>query len=190
MAKFTLAGHPLHVIFNDFPLGLFPTSFVADSIYLVTRKKKYAEIGNFTLQVGLLGAMAAGVTGFGDYKSIPGSSKHVKSQADTHMLFGLSVVALGALAALSRKRKTPPFSGLSYILSGLMNLAMGAAGWYGGSLVYEYGVRVKGASPTTKDREFKLPKDQRLKERLKSIGEKISLGHYDVSKVSSNSRSL
>jgi hypothetical protein len=48
------------------------------------------------------------------------------------------------------------------------------SGWFGGRLVYEHGMRVKGVSPVQQERELKLPSDEKIEHAMAGAEKYVS----------------
>lgn len=159
MPKITLAGHPLHVILNDLPLGLLPFSLAMDVMHAVTGKRAYAESACHSLLAGYAGAWAAGAAGVADYLELP-SGSHSKGIANLHA--GLNLCLLGLTTVNLAVRRREHAGPLPLLLSSVGTAVLFTSAWYGGHLVFEHGVRVKGRSPVANAPEAKLPGDEKI----------------------------
>lgn len=173
MRKMTLAGHPLHPQLIGIPAGLLPFSFAMDTLYLVTDKKSYADAAYYSMVGGTAGALAAGAAGAMDYLTIkPGG--HTKKIANTHALMNIAITGLYALNIALRKRRNRRPSGWEIALSGLCTAGLVVSQWYGGHLVYEHGMRVRGRSELADVPEAKLPGDSRLARALERLDQPMT----------------
>jgi len=59
-------------------------------------------------------------------------------------------------------------------LSLIGNTALIASAWYGGHMVYEYGMRVKGVSPVEGAPEIRPPFDDQVAQAFKTLEEKVT----------------
>ena len=151
-SKAVLLGHPVHPMLIPFPIALWIFSFVSDVIHMTgLGGMVWKDIALYTMIGGLLGALAAAIPGYIDYRSI--ADPAVKRVGFWHMVTNLSIVVLFALNALLRI--TTEAGTLSVILSVIGVSLLGLSGWLGGELVYVHGVAVEpqeGARSTKKDR--------------------------------------
>lgn len=167
MKQVTFAGHPLHPQILSFPLGLLPFSTVMDLMYLATGKPKYAHAAKLSLIGGYVGGLAAAVSGVADYLTIsPGGP--MKQAANTHALLNTAMMGVQT-ANLASRRKRP-----SGLLPAVFS-CIGCAGvlisqWYGGELVYKFGMRVDPATEKPQP-QAKLPGDKALSRGLHRIQE-------------------
>jgi uncharacterized membrane protein len=151
------------------PAGLLPFSLIMDLLYLKTGRHSYAEAAYYTMVGGLVGGLAAGAAGAADYFTIPPEDK-AKKTADTHAALNVGLLALTGLnlALRSGHRKSGPLPTLLSLVGG-MGLFISA--WYGGHLVYEYGIRVKPAGQPSEQPEIKLPGDESIKQSIESLSQ-------------------
>src|SRR5688500_17733946 len=94
----------------------------------------------YTMAGGLLGALAAAVPGYLDYRSL--TDLAVKKIGQGHMLINLSIVALFAISLWPRMENEPG-AVLPIILSVVAVALLGVSGWLGGELVCVHGVSVE-----------------------------------------------
>lgn len=173
MAKTTFAGHPLHPILITAPVALLPTSLILDLMYLATKNESYAEAAYYTMMGGYFGGIAAAAAGAGDYFTIP-SKSHVKTMANLHALLNVSMLGLYSINLLLRRGKQPPTGALEILLSIIGTTGLSISAWYGGAMVYEWGMRVKGVSPVANAPEIKLPGDEKLSAMFEKLEEKFA----------------
>src|SRR3954449_12749086 len=64
----TWLGHPVHAVITDVPIGAMTVSIVADII----RQPLVADV---SLTIGVLGMVAAAVTGAADYAEVDGTAR-------------------------------------------------------------------------------------------------------------------
>jgi uncharacterized membrane protein len=116
-------------------------SLVCDLVYAMGwGGAVWNDMAFYTMAGGLLGALAAAVPGYLDYRSLTDSS--VKRIGQWHMLINLSIVVLFAMN-LSLRMWSEPGAVLPILLS-LIGVAMlGVSGWLGGELVYVHRVAVE-----------------------------------------------
>jgi uncharacterized membrane protein len=170
MPKATLAGHPLHPQLITLPLGMFPFSLVMDVMHQKTGERSYADAAYYSLLGGFIGGLAAGAAGAADYFTIPSSSK-AKPTANLHAALNLGILGLTAVNLLlrkdGRKRRT---GGWPLALSAVANAGALVSSWYGGHLVYEHGLRVKGVDSIAAAPELKPPGDEALAHTFERLG--------------------
>lgn len=135
-------GHPLHAVLSDFPLALLGTSLVWDVCGLMREESVWWAISFWTIALGLALAVLAAMAGAVDYATVPQNHPASKT-ALRHMLLMLSALCPYLVSALLRGGPQPPSgTNLALVLAleagGLLLLCIG--GWYGGHLVFHYGI--------------------------------------------------
>ena len=143
--------HPIHPMLIPFPIALWIFSLVCDVIYMAGLGDAiWQDMALYTMIGGLLGALAAAVPGYLDYRSITDSA--VKRVGFWHMATNLSIVVLFALNILLRLLWEA--ENIPIILSIVAVTLLGLSGWLGGELVYVHGVAVEPhADPKGKKQE-------------------------------------
>lgn len=136
----SILKHPIHPMLIPFPIALWIFSLVCDVIYITgLGDAVWQDMALYTMIGGLLGALAAAIPGYLDYRSIIDPA--VKRVGFWHMAINLSIVVLFAVNALLRivwEAENIPF-----ILSIIAVTMLGLSGWLGGELVYVHGVAVE-----------------------------------------------
>lgn len=160
MPKSTIAGHPLHPMLIVAPAALIPFGFILDAMHRSTGKESYSNAAYYSLVGGLLGGLAAGTAGAMDYLAIKPHTD-VKRTANMHAALNSGALVLTAANLLARKNK-PNHAGGSLLLSALATAGVVVSGWFGGRMVYEQGMRVKGVSPVDGAPELKPPGDKKI----------------------------
>lgn len=171
MPKTTFAGHPLHPMLIVAPAALIPFGFILDAMHRSSGKDTYADAAYYSMVGGVVGGLAAGAAGALDYLTIEPETE-VKRTANVHAMLNVGALALTAANLLSR-RNTRHHRGGSLAMSAIAAAGVLVSGWFGGHLVYEHGVRVKGVSPVAGAPELKPPGDEAL-ERAMLAEEKLA----------------
>jgi uncharacterized membrane protein len=135
-------GHPLHAILSDFPLALLGTSLLWDIVGLWRVEEVWWAISFWSITLGLAMAVLAAFAGAVDYAAIPEESRAIGA-ALRHMMLMLSALAPYLISLIARAGAARPagkalFAVLSLEVVGVLLLSIG--GWYGGHLVFHYGV--------------------------------------------------
>ncbi len=159
MPKTTLFGHPLHPQLIVWPAGLLPFSLVMDVMHLVTGRKAYAQAAYFTMMGGSIGAVAAAGAGATDYLTIPAETR-TKRTANLHASMNAGLLLLYSLNLMLRRGKETPSGFLPVLLSTIGTVGLLISAWYGGDMVYEQGMRVRGVDPSAPRPEIKPPLDE------------------------------
>ena len=158
MPKSTIAGHPLHPQLIAAPAALLPFSLIMDLMHLRTGDETYAHVAHHALVGGVIGGMAAAAAGLMDYLEIPKETE-VARAADIHASLNAGAIALYGVNAMIRSSRRTPSGRLPTLLSAIGTGALVASAWYGGHMVYEHGMRVKGVDPIGDAPEATLPGD-------------------------------
>lgn len=137
----SIQKHPIHPMLIPFPIALWIFSFACDVIYAMGwGGGLWKDMAFYTMAGGMLGALAAAVPGYIDYRSL--TDPEATTIGRWHMLTNLSIVVLFAVN-LSLRMWSEPGAILPVLLS-LIGLAMlGVSGWLGGELVYVHRVAVE-----------------------------------------------
>lgn len=131
--------HPLHPILVHLPLGLLPVVAIADGAALFSGRPLFWEISFWVLVAGLMGAFFAMAAGVFDALHLSQESK-VAPIVAKHMMWMGTAVSAFVVSLLLRSHTPPALPWLLLLLdvSGVGLLLVG--GFYGGELVYRYGV--------------------------------------------------
>lgn len=164
MPKSTLAGHPLHPMLIVAPAALIPFGFILDAMYRSTGKSSYSNAAYYSLVGGLAGGVAAAGAGVMDYLTIQPETE-VKRTANMHAILNASALALTA-ANVVRRNNMPEHRGGSIAMSALAAAGVLISGWFGGKMVYEQGMRVRGVDPVARAPELAPPRDASIEQVL------------------------
>lgn len=141
-------GHPFHAILVTIPIGAWVISFLFD---LLSRAADdgfvYARGAYWLVIIGIIGAVAAGVTGTIDLLGITRGTKAFRTGI-IHLILNDTITAIFVVSFLIRRgdNGTEPTSIGLIVVSAVALLLLAASGWLGGQLVYRYGVRVAAES--------------------------------------------
>ncbi len=142
-------GHPFHPIAVTLPIGTWAASLVFDLASHRSREPRVFARGSAELvKTGLIGAASAAFLGFLDYVKIPKRTA-TGVTATTHLALNVTVVALYLVNLAQRERRlNADATRQDAVAAGEMGLSLlalallGASGWLGGILSYQFGVRV------------------------------------------------
>ncbi len=183
MPKTTFLGHPLHPQLIVAPAALMPFTFVLDLLFRRTGRRSYREAAYYGLVGGVAGGTAAAAAGAMDYFTIPAGS-HEKQVANVHAALNLGLMAAGVVNLVLRSRGDDARSPLPFALSALGAAGVLVSSWYGGHLVYEHGLRVKGKSPIESAPEIAPPLDHLAAEGAEALARLAPAGGPDEEKSS------
>lgn len=141
-SRLKFAGHAVHPALIVFPLGLLVTAVAFDVLYLATDRASFAQAAAFTIAAGVVGGLAAGLTGWVDWFAIPAATR-AKRIGFVHGVGNVGVLVLFAASwALRQAEEGWRPTGLALGLA-FAGVAIGAVtGWLGGELVGRLGVGV------------------------------------------------
>jgi len=136
----SIRRHPLHPILVALPIGLWVFSVVADLIFqLGWGRAIWKDVAFYTLGGGVVGALLAAVPGFIDFLSI--TDARARQVGVTHMVANLIALVIFGASFWLRWIDTVGVLPVACSIAGLV--ALGAAGWFGGELVFVHGMGVK-----------------------------------------------
>jgi nitrite reductase/ring-hydroxylating ferredoxin subunit/uncharacterized membrane protein len=131
-------GHPLHPALIALPLGAFAVMVLADWLAIFTPAIP-SEVGPFALIVGILGMLAAAVTGYTDYTGTFGKERRYATVHGATMTL-LLVAMLVSLALRYGNSASLFFAGV--LVSTVAYLAMLWGAYLGGHLSFGFGTMV------------------------------------------------
>ena len=179
MPKTTFAGHPLHPQLISAPMALLPFSLVMDVMHLATGRPAYADAAYYAMQGGVAGGLAAGAAGAMDYAEIDRGS-HTKRIANLHAGMNIGAMGLYGVNLALRRNRRPPSGRLPTLLSLVGTAALFTSAWYGGHMVYEHGMRVRGRSEIEDAADAKLPGDDRVGAAFTRVEDHVPSGGPEI----------
>ncbi len=141
-----LFGHPIHPMLVHFPIVFWTVAaaaYVASAAGVIESADVVAKFANGS---GLTMAMLAMLAGLFELRSIDSRSAAMRV-ATWHMMIMATVwvcflVALMLSISTGLDHATAQLATVACAVAGF--LLMGVGGWFGGRLVYEFGIAVKG----------------------------------------------
>lgn len=135
----------IHPMIVHFPIALLTVSVIFDLVATQWRHESFQDAGFYTLITGLVGAVAAVVTGAMaeeavENKGIPESVLEIhEALGYATLLFFIGLLALRLLMRWKLIKEVPAL----YLAMGVVGIViLSAAGYFGGSLVYDFGAGV------------------------------------------------
>lgn len=123
-------GHPLHPVLTDLPIGAWTMAEVFDALDSTNGGRRYEDAARVCINVGLVGAAAAAVTGLTDWADTGKGDRRVGLM---HGLLNVTATGLFLTSTLlRRRRRTGAATGIS--AAGYAFVMAGA--YLGGALVY------------------------------------------------------
>jgi nitrite reductase/ring-hydroxylating ferredoxin subunit/uncharacterized membrane protein len=141
-------GDPLHAALTDVPLGAWTAALAMDAAESITGNQGLATGADAAVTVGLIGAVAAAITGLTDWQHVGGASRRVGL---VHGILNLSSTALFATSLILRKRESR--TAAKAVGAGGYALALTAAR-LGGELVYRHGIGIDHAPADSAPESF------------------------------------
>lgn len=134
----TWAGHPMHPMLTDVPIGAWTAALALDTLESAPLRRSAAltDAARTCVGLGLLGAMAAALTGVTDWQHTQGNARRV---ALVHGM--LNAAALGTYALSWRERRQGR-DRRGRLLGALGYSLVWAGGYLGGNLVFRHKVGV------------------------------------------------
>jgi nitrite reductase/ring-hydroxylating ferredoxin subunit/uncharacterized membrane protein len=133
-SKASFKGHPLHPALIPFPFAFLLGSLLFDVAGLIEHRPTLWLTGGHLILAGLASGMLAAVPGIIDYLYTVPPKSSGKQRATRHAVGNASALVLFTFAWLLRAHDGTP-TGLSLLFSSVGSLALGYAGWLGGTLV-------------------------------------------------------
>ena len=145
--------HPLHPALVHFPVACWSLATLADLAGFGWPHWPLSQFAGAMLVAGCIGGLAAAAAGLAELLKLPPDSP-AAADANRHMLLALAAWSLYAASLLLRLEdwmpREPGVLALAASVAGF--LALAAAGWMGGRLVYVHGVGTAAAGGTTRRR--------------------------------------
>jgi len=158
-------GDPLHAALTDVPIGAWTAAVVMDAAETITGTERLGACADAAIGIGLVGAVAAAVTGLTDWQHVGGAPRRVGL---VHGLLNLSSAALFATSLILRKRNSR--TAAKAISTAAYGLTLTAAR-LGGELVYRHRIGVDHApddvgpeafTPVLAEKELKPDQPRRV----------------------------
>jgi uncharacterized membrane protein len=138
-------GHGIHPMLIVFPLGLLATGVIFDILYLITDRTGFQISAAYTIGVGVIGGLVAGLFGLIDWRGIP-SGTRAKRVGAVHGLGNVLVLVLFAASWFLRAAEDNWEPSAAALILGFAGIILaGGTAWLGGELVERLGI---GVSPS------------------------------------------
>ena len=134
----SIAGHPVHVMLVNIPIGLWVFSLICDFAYVGTDDARWAITAYFTLGGGVIGALAAAVPGAIDLLGL--RDQRAVRVGTYHLVLNLAIVAAQAVNFWLRMGDGGDVAVLPRAISIVAVATLAISGWLGWHLVHVFGV--------------------------------------------------
>ncbi len=131
--------HPLHPVLTDIPIGAWFIAIVLDLAALVFRVQNLGLASGLAIGVGILGALAAIITGFLDWEDV---NPRELTVGLTHAIINIAATVLFAISFFWRWGDNWQIESGKVALSIIAYLVVTVGGFLGGTLVFRMGTMV------------------------------------------------
>ncbi len=142
-SRFHIRGHPIHAMLVSYPMALYLIALLCDLVFLWTDDPFWYRLAFWTMLFGLIGNIMAALSGIIDFLALRKEVPNAKRAATVHLVLGWVLMAI-YLSSLALRHAGTVLEGSSSAIPILLNLVgagfLGIQGWYGGELVYRYGI--------------------------------------------------
>jgi len=143
----SIGRHPIHPILVALPIGLWVFSVVADMVFqLGWGPAVWKDVACYTLAGGIVGALLAAIPGFIDFLSI--TEARARRTGIAHMVANLIALVVFGASLWLRSINAGGWLPVAFSIAGLV--ALGAAGWLGGELVFVHNMGVQPPKPAAR----------------------------------------
>ncbi|MFQ4143019.1 DUF2231 domain-containing protein [Chlorogloeopsis sp. ULAP02] len=138
-----IAGHPIHPILVQFPIAFLVGALLTDVAFWLTDDTFWARASYWLILGGLVGGIAAALTGILDFLRIGRVRKRTAGWA--HLILNVSALVLTIINLVLRwNNPVMPILPWGLVISVIVASLLGVSGWYGGELVYRHKISVIG----------------------------------------------
>ena len=133
---------PIHAMFVHFPIALFIVAWGFEGLSLLVRRPQWHEMARSIFMLAVLGSAITVTTGFWEQWRL-----HLSHSVLTrHRSFGLMTLALGVItlfvAHKLEKTNSTQKQKIFFVLLSMIVFSVLTTSYFGGEMVYEYGVGV------------------------------------------------
>lgn len=136
-------GHPLHAALSHVPMGLLGTALLWDAVGFRRGEATWWAVSYWSVAAGLAFACVAACAGAVDYAAMEEGDPAL-STGNRHLTFVLCALLPFVLGMFVKGGPEGPTKGRAVLavllLDGAGALLLAVGGWYGGHLVFHYGV--------------------------------------------------
>ncbi len=138
----TWLHQPLHAILVEVPVGSWTGTVVFDTIAAISGSRAMDTAADATNILGLVGALAAAVTGLNDWADTTDEARRIGA---VHGSLNAVALALFGASWLARRRRGSRKT--ARVLAGFGFVTVALSSHLGGNLVYEHGIGVQDDQP-------------------------------------------
>ena len=168
----------IHPLLVHFPIAFFSAFFVVDVIGVLAKKAQWRYVASWLLYLGSIAAVFTVMAGLSAADSVE-HNEDVHEIMERHEHIGIAVLSLSLFLSawrlkrwgLHSKSGNTLFLGLSGVLCILLSLGADL----GGLMVYQYGVSVRQAMPTSESH----PESVLVPPQQEQTDQGMSEGHHD-----------
>lgn len=136
-SKIAVMGHPIHAMAVAFPIALAFSNFAADALFWWTGDAFWARAALWAAGSAFFIGLAAAAAGLPELLFVPGIRARVS--AWTHAAIGMVLLSvLGANWGYRLYGYETAVLPYGILLSAFCVIMVGATGWHGGKLVFDY----------------------------------------------------
>lgn len=144
-SRIALAGHPIHAMTVAFPIALTFCNFGADVFYWWTGDVFWARAAVWAAGMAFLIGLLAAASGVLELVMVPGI--RARASTWTHAVIAVALLSiLGANWGYRLHGYEAAVLPYGILLSGLCLIMVGATGWHGGKLVFDYNLGTSNGS--------------------------------------------
>lgn len=140
----------LHPKLVHFPIALLLTSVALDWAGLIWKEKGFDKAAWYTLLLGLAGTVVTIISGVAAAQSVPADSPAMATLNPHRLLGFITFIAFGLQAVCHWRnagKYTPGKRVLHTVIQAVGVVLLIAVGYFGGELVYTFGVGVSALAP-------------------------------------------
>lgn len=139
----SVVGHPIHPILVQFPISFLVGALLTDAVFWFAGDVFWARASFWLIVGGLVGGLAAALTGIVDFLRIPRVRKRTAGWA--HLILNVAALLL-SIVNLALRWNNPVSAVLPWglVISVVVATLLGVSGWYGGELIYRHKIAVIG----------------------------------------------
>lgn len=134
-SKASFRGHPSHPALIPFPFAFLIGAFLFDAAGVWLDRPALWTVGAYLIVAGVIAGLIAAVPGIIDYKFTVPPNSSGKKRATRHALLNVSALILFSAARWLRGDADVQPGTVLLGIEGLGAIALGVAGWMGGTLV-------------------------------------------------------